>query len=335
MKIIARNNKRLWQPALGLVLGSVLLLTNGSYAAEGGKSLYLLGKRGPLAGLIPKPGWYYTNDVYVYSGDTSQEIPIAGLLNQGVSADAVANLAQLTRITDTKLGNARLALGMVIPFGHVEVSADATAITPGGTTLGAGVSDNTTAFGDPAVAASLGWRRKEGELFRAWNVYSTLFIPVGSYQEGRLANMGANRWGLDVGTAFTLGNFKKGREFSGVLGFTFNGENPDTNYTTGTEAHLELTYKQHLKSGISAGLVGYYYQQLTADSGGPEILGDFKGRVASIGPEVAYSFKAAGRTMNLDLRWYHEFNANNRVEGDGVFLTFSTPLQRDPTIKNQ
>jgi hypothetical protein len=25
-------------------------------AAEGGKSLYLLGKRGPLAGLIPKPG---------------------------------------------------------------------------------------------------------------------------------------------------------------------------------------------------------------------------------------------------------------------------------------
>ena len=326
------NNKKQWQQALAGMLITILFLANSTQAAEGGKSLYLLGKRGPLAGLLPKPGWYYTNDVYVYSGDTNQEIPIAGLLNQGVSADAVVNIAQFTRITDTKLGNARLALGMVIPFGHVKVDADATAITPGGTTLGAGLSDDTTAFGDPAVAASLGWRHRDGDLFRAWNVYSSLFIPVGSYQEGRLANMGANRWGLDVGTAFTLGNFKRGREFSGVFGVTFNGENNDTDYTTGTEAHLELTYKQHLKSGFSAGLVGYYYYQLTADSGGPKVLGDFKGRVASIGPEVAYSFKAAGRTMNVDLRWYHEFAARNRVEGDGVFLTYSTPLQRDPVV---
>jgi hypothetical protein len=107
------------------------------------------------------------------------------------------------------------------------------------------------------VAASLGWRKRDGDLFRAWNVYSSLFIPVGSYKEGRLANMGSNRWGLDVGTAFTLGNFNKGREFSGVLGVTFNGENDDTDYDSGNEAHIELTYKQHLPSGFSAGIVGY------------------------------------------------------------------------------
>ena len=52
---------------------SVACLWGNAYAAEGGKSLYLLGKRGPLAGLIPKPGWYLSNDVYVYSGGTSQE----------------------------------------------------------------------------------------------------------------------------------------------------------------------------------------------------------------------------------------------------------------------
>ena len=34
------------------------------HAAEGGKSLYLLGKRALLAGLIPRPGWYMSNDVY-------------------------------------------------------------------------------------------------------------------------------------------------------------------------------------------------------------------------------------------------------------------------------
>jgi hypothetical protein len=30
--------------------------------------------------------------------------------------------------------------------------------------------------------------------------------------------------------------------------------------------------------------------------------------------------------VTLDLRWYHEFDARNRVEGDAVFFTFSVPL---------
>jgi len=173
-----------------------------------------------------------------------------------------------------------------VPYGHVKIEADATVTTPGG--------------------ATLGWRKRDGDLFRAWSIYSTVFIPVGSYKEGRLTNMGANRWGLDVGTAFILGNFKKGREFSGVLGITFND---DTDYDSGNESHIELTYKQHLPSGFSAGIVGYYSKQFTSDSGGPKVLGDFKSRVGGIGPEVAYQFKAARRSIGLDLRWYHEFDA--------------------------
>jgi len=55
-----------------------------------------------------------------------------------------------------------------------------------------------------------------------------------------------------------LGNSKRGREFSGVLGMTVNGNNLDTDYKSGLEVHIELAYKQHLASGISAGLVGYY-----------------------------------------------------------------------------
>ncbi len=299
-----------------------------AHAVEGGRSLYLLGKRGPLAGLIPKAGWYITDDVYYYNADTDQKLPIAGVVGQNVSADVLANILQLTRISETFIGDARLALGVVIPYLHSEVAADVSA-TYKGIPVGATISDDTTAFGDPAVAASLGWRHRDGDLFRAWNVYGSLFIPVGSYEEGRLANAGANRWGLDIGTGFTLGNVKKGREFSGVLGMTINGENLDTDYQSGLEAHIELTYKQHLASGLSAGLVGYYNYQLTADSGGPAILGDFKGRVAAIGPELAYQFELADRSMGLDLRWYHEFDAKNRVQGDSVFLTLSLPLYKN------
>jgi hypothetical protein len=30
--------------------------------------------------------------------------------------------------------------------------------------------------------------------------------------------------------------------------------------------------------------------------------------------------------VTLDLRWYHEFGAQNRVEGNAVFFTLSVPL---------
>ncbi len=305
---------------------AVFFLASGSaQAVEGGRSLYLLGKRGPMAGLIPKPGVYITNDVYHYSGSTDQKLPIAGIVSQNVTADATSNLLQTTWITDTELQDARLALGLLIPYSHVRVGAQGSA-TYAGTPVNAELSDKVSAFGDPVIAASLGWRRPDGDKLRAWSLYGSLFVPVGSYEEGRLANAGANRWGLDVGTAFSGGNKKRGREFSSVFGVTFNGENLDTEYKSGIEAHLELTYKQHLPSGWSAGLVGFAYQQLTADSNGPSILGDFKGRVFAFGPEVGYQFKAGDTPIGLDLRWYHEFDAKNRVEGDGVFLTLSVGL---------
>ena len=314
-----------------VALAMVLLLTclwGNAHAVEGGRSLYLLGKRGPLAGLIPKAGWYISNDMYYYNGDTDQKLPIAGVTGQNVSADALANIFQITRITETSLpGDARLAVGMVIPCIHSEVAANASALY-NGTPLDTSISDDITSFGDLAMTASLGWHKRDGDLFRALNVYSALTIPTGSYAEGRLANAGANRWGLDIGTGFTLGNFKRGREFSGVLGMTINGENLDTDYKSGVEAHIELAYKQHLASGLSAGLVGYYNYQLTADSGGSAVLGDFKGRVAAIGPELSCKFEFADRSMGLGLRWYHEFDAKNRVQGDSVFLTLSLPLYK-------
>ena len=311
------------------VLSFGLSLPVAAHAVEGGKSLYLLGKRGPLAGLIPKPGWYFTDDIYYYNAGRDGLLPISGSLENNIKADALINLAQFTWVTDTFLNGGRLALGGLIPYGNVTVSADAAVQTSTGFQRGASRSDDVTDFGDPVLAASLGWKNREGERFRAWNLYSSLFIPAGSYEVGRLANTGSNRWGLDVGSGFTVANFKRGRELSGVLGLTFNNKNPDTGYKSGTEAHLELSYQQHLKRGLSFGIVGYYNQQLTADSGGPAVLGDFKGRVAALGPEVAYQFKTATRSVGLNLRWYHEFATQNRVEGDAVFLTLSLPLQAD------
>jgi hypothetical protein len=296
-------------------------------AADGGTGVYLLGKRGPLAAFVPKPGWYLTDDVYFYDAGSSDFLPLGDRLVQKAGADALLNIAQVTFVTDATIWGGRLAFSGVLPYGRVEVQARGQVELPDGTPVARNKTDSVTGIGDPVIGAALGWKNRKGDRFRAWSVYSSVFAPWGDYEVGRIANIGKNRWALDVGAAYTMANFERGRELSSVLGFTFNGDNEDTDYGTGTEMHLEFAGKQHLPSHWSFGVVGYWYEQLTGDSNNPGVLGDFKGRAIALGPEVSYQFvQNPRRPVTLDLRWYHEFEVKNRLEGDSVFLTVSVPL---------
>ncbi len=241
------------------------------------------------------------------------------------------DIPQFTWVTDVTVGGGRLAFSALTPFGKIDVDGKGAVELPnGGTSPTVKLSDSDSGFADPVVGGSVGWKHRDGDKFRAWSVYSSVWIPIGSYQVGRLANLSSNRWALDVGGAYTMANFKGGREFSSVLGFTFNGDNQDTDYSSGTDFHLEMSGRQHLPHNWTVGVVGYWFQQLTADTNGPAILGDYKGQVYALGPEIAYQFPGKEHPVGVDLRWYHEFGAENRVEGDGVFLTLSVPLSIKP-----
>ena len=306
------------------LLSGVLLAGSDAQAVEGGGSNYLLGMRGPLAAFVPKPGVYLTDNVYYYDAGRSDLTPVGDRLVGNISAEALMNIAQISWVTDVSVLGGRLAFSGLLPYGNLKVGGNvAVPVAP----FTIKDSDEVTALGDPVLGASVGWKHRDGDKFRAWSVYSSLFIPVGDYEVGRLANTGKNRWALDAGAAYTMANFKGGRELSAVLGFTFNGKNDDTDYDSGNEMHLEIAGKQYLPNHFSLGIVGYWNEQLTADSGGPALLGDFKGRVFGAGPELSYQFtQSKEHPVTIDLRWYHEFEAKNRVEGDGVFLTISVPL---------
>jgi hypothetical protein len=310
--------------AAALVLVSVAPVV---HAAEGGTGNYLLGKRGPLAAFVPKPGLYLTNDVVWLNADRSELTPLGGRVVTGVEAEALLNVAQLTWVADTTLLGGRLAVSFVAPYGNVSVDAGAEIVGPGGVRAGRDLEDSATSIGDLVLGGSLGWKRRDGDKFRAWSGYATVFAPTGDYEVGRIANTGKNRWAYDIGGAYTMANFKRGRELSAVLGFTFSEPNRDTDYDSGTDMHLEFAGKQHLPNHWSFGVVGYWYEQLTGDSNNPPVLGDFKGRAIALGPEVSYQFtRNPKRPVTLDLRWYHEFDVKNRLEGDTVFLTVSFPL---------
>jgi hypothetical protein len=168
----------------------------------------------------------------------------------------------------------------------------------------------------------LGWHRDNWH----WKIQGLLNIPIGQYDADDIANMGFNRWAFDASAAFTWLDPLKGHEVSATAGFTFNGENPDTDYKTGTEFHVEWALMQHFSKAFALGLAGYHYHQVTGDSGAGARLGPFEGIVTALGPDINYNFQLRDIPVATTLRWLHEFDAKNRLEGDAVFLTATIPL---------
>jgi hypothetical protein len=64
-------------------------------------------------------------------------------------------------------------------------------------------------------------------------------------------------------------------------------------------------------------------------------LGDFKGRVAGIGPQIGFLFPLGREHQGyLNLKAYKDFAAENRPEGYTAWVTFAiTPPAPDATIK--
>jgi hypothetical protein len=64
------------------------------------------------------------------------------------------------------------------------------------------------------------------------------------------------------------------------------------------------------------GVVGSDYRQVTDDSGAGALLGPFKGSVDAIGVGLSYTTLIDKRPLIFNMRDYHEFDAENRWEGN-------------------
>ena len=167
--------------------------------------------------------------------------------------------------------------------------------------------------------ASLRWNQGVNNFM----TYLTGDIPVGTYNSTRLANFGIGHGAVDGGVGYTYFDPQTGREFSVVTGFTYNLKNTDTNYRNGIDWHVDWGLSQFLSKQFFIGAVGYFYDQLTADSGAPVILGDNKSRIAAAGPQIGYLFPIGNMQGYLNLKSYIEFGAENRAQGWNTWLTFA------------
>ncbi len=311
---------------LSSIVGAAFLAfpAGSAFAAEGGSSFYLLGKRGQGAAVLPPEGLFFSVPNYFYSGDIggSADLPLGGSLALGVDADLFLTLPTAIWVTPVDVLGGDLALTGTFVLGNADLDASATVSIPGLGTGTASVSDERWAVGDPAFGAMVGWQAENLNYLLSANVN----VPVGDYDAGRLSNISLNRWAWDLTGAATWLDPESGLELSGAAGITFNGENDDTEYETGTEFHLEAAAAYHFSPTFSVGVNGYHYQQLTADSGAGATLGDFKGRVTALGPMMSATFMLGPIPVAASLRYFHELSAKNRLEGNAGWLTITIPL---------
>jgi len=305
------------------IIAAATLLPSLVMAAEGGAGFYLLGSKGPTAAITPPPGVFFSNDIYIYSGDLGggKALPSGGRLAVGVEGSAAIDVPTVLWILPEEVMGGHLGFSATLPIGWKNTDADVTLAGPRGGTASGSISDPVFTVGDPVLGGLLGW---EAGNFH-WQTGLLVNVPIGDYQDGEISNIAFHHWGADVSVGGTWLDPTVGLDLSAVVGMTFNAENPATDYRTGNEFHFEWAAVQHFDEQFDAGLVGYYYDQVTGDSGAGA-TSDFKGRVAAIGATVGWNFKAGELPVSARIKYFHEFAAENRAEGDAIYLTFSIPL---------
>jgi hypothetical protein len=324
-------------PLAAIAFAAVTLVCSAgvTLADEGGVSFWIPGTFGSLAATPQQPGWsfaalnYYTSVSASGAAAASREITI-GRFNPTVNVDLNVNLHSQAEtvwlnpsyVFATPVFGGQLAVGMTAIVGTNHTNLDGT-ITAGvgnfTVTRQGSIGDTATGFGDLYPTASLRWNSGVNNFM----IYGMGDIPVGLYSSTQLSNLGIGHGAADGGIGYTYFDPQKGHEFSVVAGLTYNLINPSTNYQNGVDWHVDWGASQFLSKQFFVGPVGYFYGQLTADSGSHPILGPVESRVIGVGPQVGFIFPAGSAQGFLGLKGYAEFDSHDRPAGWNAWVTLS------------
>jgi len=337
-----RGNRRNWFRC-GCAVGFAAISLISSQAAradEGGVSFWLPGFFGSLAAAPQVPGWTLTT-IYYHTSVTGGadvafarqvpvghlNVPFAAQINGHLNATADVGMALPQYTFATPVLGGQATVGVLAGAGGASTGVDATltaAVGPFGFTAGGSRTDSTAGALDTIPYATLRWNSG----VHNWMTYAMGGLTTGLYSPTSLANLGIGHTSIDVGGGYTYFNPATGHEFTGVLGFTYNFTNPDTQYQNGVDVHFDWGVSQFLTKQWQIGIVGYAYGQLSCDSGSGDRVGCFESRVFGIGPQIGYLFPVGDMQGYLNLKAYGEFDNANRPDGWNVWLTFSISPER-------
>ena len=262
----------------------------------------------------PSETWTLRNDVYFYDAISNRSVR-SGSIEVGADLQFLMNLTTLLFKPDIEVFGAQFAAGVFVPL--VDLDLDAS-LSIGGMIVNA--SDSATGLGNIAlIPFSLYWNN--GNIYTTFGLF--VITPTGDYDASNLINNGLNYWSFDTNFAVTYLNPETGRDFSINIGHIYNTKNDDTDYQTGQELHLDVVFNQFLSETFAVGIQGFYLKQITGDSGSGALLGDFKAEAAGIGPALLWTTNFGDQDVSFIAKWLHDFHAENRLEGDNIFVGFA------------
>ncbi len=326
---------------MSLIVILFLSLLSCLQATEGAFPLYLNGYMGPKAGYMPPPGLYFRNDIYHHPGHLKKDV-LGGVVTGKCNAKISFDILSFTYISHLTLLDANVGCGVIAPFGRIDVHATLSATVPtvslkrdalgilrptiGSKTINKKKHQVAHGIADTLVIPfMLGWHSDRYNLHVLG--FQGLFLPTGSYTKGKIANMGQNHFATETDLGFTWLNPDWGTEVSALTGITVNFTNHKIHYRSGSAWHTDFFVGQYLTKQLQVGLSGYWFYQLTPDSGtGSKVLGGFRSRALGLGPSISYEWKLFDIPVTACLRYFKESDTKNYLKGETFYLTLQLPL---------
>lgn len=314
-------------------LGVFLWLSEELHSEEGAGGQYIVGAYSSIVDITPNtPGFAIGSDFYFYTGSAggNRTLPFGGLLAANLNANVYFLDVSLAYTFRPTILGAHYTAAIAIPYVWMDVEAKS-AITPrlfsriiG--TRSKTVRDTANGISDLAlVPFALNWTFGDFQI----NPQLVIFAPTGDYSVGQLANPGKNHWMFDTVLGLSYLSHKTGTEFTVFGGFGIATENPDTHYRNGDIFHVEATLQQYFpltkETLIGVGANGFFYQQVTGDSGSGAALGSFEGTDIGIGPVVTLIHKTSNYAFSAQAKWLPELQTQNRLTGKSFW--FSVGMQ--------
>lgn len=270
---------------------------------------YVPGVEGIKAASLPPPGVYLRDYNVFYFADQANDSNGDKIGAVDVDAFIYANVPRLVWITDKQVLGGFLGVDALLPLQYTSIEMH----TPIGD-----FDDDRFGPGDFFIEGT--WS-KHTDCCDASLGYG-IWAPTGD------SSVNPTRPGLGYWThMFTAGlTFYPDKEklwsISALSRYEINHEDLDTDVTPGHAYTLEWGISRALRKTVEVGVVGYYQQQVTTDSGSGS--GNARDQVAAIGPEVSTFCPKVG--LFTSLRYLYEFTAKDRLQGHTVALTFTKRL---------
>ena len=275
-------------------------------AAEGGGTVYPNGADNFTAGAMPPAGTYGMLFATHYTANHVNDADGNDLNVPGFNVTANVVAPRFIWVTGAKVLGGDLSLHAIVPVVNLKVSV-------------AGNSQSKTGIGDITTGPGIGYHHSP-------NLHSLVgldfYLPTGGYNKTDLANIGRNYWAIEP---LYILSYIDPAGFNGDIkaGYIFNRRNKDTDYKSGQEFHFDYALGWGLGNGFTAGVGGYYYQQVTSDVQAGATLANSKGKTFAIGPSVKYD---SGKGWFVTLKWQKETTVQNRAQGNALWLKAVFPL---------